>query len=269
MGKAGTIKLSIPQPCSQNWDEMSITDKGRFCDSCNKTVIDFTNYSDQQLADFFKRSKAHTCGKFRNDQLEKPLYTLQSSQNRSLPQLLVSAALAIGAINNANASGKQKDHTAIHAVWNTEKEGEKNNSTTGGDSAQVVSGRIIDRDTRLEVPGATVIVEGGRMAVTADVNGVFKLVIPDHVTTDTIQLTVMHTHYFNQTVKCAAGDLPMNITIELRPIEFELKSANFVNQLSGRVGGISVRNAPLRYRVKLWFRRAFYMVSRHKTQIPN
>jgi hypothetical protein len=260
MGKAGTIKLSIPQPCAQNWDEMSITDKGRFCDSCNKTVTDFTHYSDQQLADFFKRSKEHTCGKFRNDQLEKPLYSLQSSQSRSLPQLLISAALTIGAGNHVYANDKQADQTEIHAVLNEKKEGEKNNSIAGGDSARFVSGKIIDLTTRLEVAGATVIVEGGRMAVTTDVNGVFKLVIPDHVTADTIQLTVMYTHYFNQTVKCATRDLPINITIELRPIRYELNPPTFVNQLSGRVGGVSARRAPLWFRLKwrlLNFRRDY------------
>jgi hypothetical protein len=261
MRKSTSIQLSIPQPCSQNWEEMSIIGKGRFCDSCNKTVIDFTQYSDQQLADFFKRSKEHMCGKFRNDQLEKPLYPLQSSPNRSLPQLLVSAALVIGAINNANASEKQKDHTSIHAVWNTEKEEEKNNPTTGGDSAQVISGKIIDLTTRLEVVGATVIVENGRIAVTTDVNGVFKLIIPDHVTADTIQLTVMYMHYFNQTVKCAIRDLPMNITIELRPIRYELNPPTFyINQISGRVGGVSARRAPLWFRLKwrlLNFRRDY------------
>jgi hypothetical protein len=140
MRRSISVQLSIPQPCSQNWEAMSVNETGRFCDNCNKPVIDFTNYSDQQLADFFKRSKGTICGKLRNDQLEKELYPSQYSQNRSFPQLLVSAALAIGLGNNAYANDEHIAPTAIHVVASAEKEVEKSNAVTGGDSTRFVSG---------------------------------------------------------------------------------------------------------------------------------
>jgi len=47
------IQLSIPKPCHENWDAMSPVEKGRFCGSCQKQVVDFSNMNDWQIAEFF------------------------------------------------------------------------------------------------------------------------------------------------------------------------------------------------------------------------
>jgi len=65
------IHLSIPRPCHENWDAMTPSDKGRFCASCQKTVIDFTNMSDRQLAAFFKKPPSSVCGRVYDDQLNR------------------------------------------------------------------------------------------------------------------------------------------------------------------------------------------------------
>ena len=33
-------KITIPKPCNKDWNSMSPNKKGRFCNSCSKTVID-------------------------------------------------------------------------------------------------------------------------------------------------------------------------------------------------------------------------------------
>ena len=67
------ISLTITDPCSENWDQMSANEKGRFCSSCRKTVIDFREMSDRQLAEFFKNPPGMVCGRFYQDQLERPI----------------------------------------------------------------------------------------------------------------------------------------------------------------------------------------------------
>src|SRR6185436_3832810 len=64
------IQLSIPTPCHENWDAMTPVEKGRFCGSCQKQVVDFSTMSDRQVAEFFKKpSTGSVCGRFMSDQL--------------------------------------------------------------------------------------------------------------------------------------------------------------------------------------------------------
>jgi hypothetical protein len=73
------IQLSIAEPCHENWENMSPVDKGKFCGSCQKQVVDFSNMSDRQVAEFFKKpflslSKGGSvCGRFMTDQLEREI----------------------------------------------------------------------------------------------------------------------------------------------------------------------------------------------------
>jgi hypothetical protein len=72
------LQLSIPQPCHEDWDQMNPDDKGRFCASCHKTVIDFSAMNDRELAEFFKRptlrqAQGSVCGRFTNEQLDRDI----------------------------------------------------------------------------------------------------------------------------------------------------------------------------------------------------
>lgn len=61
-------KPHIAEPCSANYNQMSPADKGRFCESCCKVVVDFTKKSAQEILDFLSGNQ-DTCGRFRKSQL--------------------------------------------------------------------------------------------------------------------------------------------------------------------------------------------------------
>ncbi|MFA6152784.1 MAG: hypothetical protein WC716_15780 [Chitinophagaceae bacterium] len=66
--------LHIPELCHENWNEMTPESKGRFCGSCQKTVVDFTKMSDEQVKNYLldKKNK-NTCGRFYATQIGRPL----------------------------------------------------------------------------------------------------------------------------------------------------------------------------------------------------
>lgn len=67
------LTLSVSEPCCENWGKMTPDEKGRFCATCQKKVIDFTNMSDRQLAEFFEKPTGSVCGRFHHDQLGRPI----------------------------------------------------------------------------------------------------------------------------------------------------------------------------------------------------
>lgn len=66
------IKLSIPQPCHEDWNKMNPNEQGRHCNSCAKTVVDFTNMSDDDVKNFFlNKTTERVCGRFKQKQLQQ------------------------------------------------------------------------------------------------------------------------------------------------------------------------------------------------------
>lgn len=78
-----TLQVHIAQPCHENWEAMLPDEKGRFCQSCNKQVIDFTHMTDQQLLHYFTHAKGPTCGRFAQDQLQRDLTPGTVSRKKS------------------------------------------------------------------------------------------------------------------------------------------------------------------------------------------
>jgi len=76
------ILLHIPEPCHENWDAMTNANKGRHCQSCNKIVVDFSVMSDRQVLEYFKTTTGKTCGRFHDDQLQRPLVEPQKQPSK-------------------------------------------------------------------------------------------------------------------------------------------------------------------------------------------
>jgi hypothetical protein len=71
MGK--NVQLRIDNPCSESWDHMRPDHQGRFCSSCEKTVVDFTGMSDQEVISWIAKQKGNICGRFQGEQLNRDL----------------------------------------------------------------------------------------------------------------------------------------------------------------------------------------------------
>lgn len=94
-------KISIPEPCTENWDKMVPNEKGRFCFSCSKTVVDFTEMLPEEIQHFFIQNQSkNICGRIRKSQLDSitiqiPSYVLQS-QTHYRKMFLLALFIAMG-----------------------------------------------------------------------------------------------------------------------------------------------------------------------------
>lgn len=68
-----SLKLHIPEPCHESWNQMTPKEQGRFCGSCSKVVVDFSVMTDRQVLDYFSNYSGNTCGRFLNDQLNRTI----------------------------------------------------------------------------------------------------------------------------------------------------------------------------------------------------
>ena len=65
-------EIVLTNPCSENWNVMQVDSVGRFCDSCQKSVIDFTSKTDDEIKAFLKdKPGEQLCGRFYVHQVER------------------------------------------------------------------------------------------------------------------------------------------------------------------------------------------------------
>jgi hypothetical protein len=70
------FSIQIPSPCHEDWNQMLPAEQGRFCQACEKTVVDFSQMSDEQVLNYFKikqQTSERVCGRFRAEQVSKPV----------------------------------------------------------------------------------------------------------------------------------------------------------------------------------------------------
>lgn len=71
--ESSSIKIQLPLPCSVDWNSMNQQIAGKFCSTCSKVVIDFSDFSDAELLGFFKSNNDKICGRFHYLQLNRAL----------------------------------------------------------------------------------------------------------------------------------------------------------------------------------------------------
>ena len=65
------FKIHIPEPCGEDWDKMTPNELGAYCKVCQKTVVDFSGKSDEDIQKYLlDNENQKVCGRFRSDQLD-------------------------------------------------------------------------------------------------------------------------------------------------------------------------------------------------------
>ena len=63
-------QLQIASPCHENWNNMSPSERGKFCASCAKEVVDFTQKPKKEIVKFLEEATGSTCGRFKPEQID-------------------------------------------------------------------------------------------------------------------------------------------------------------------------------------------------------
>lgn len=179
---AKKIQLKIAEPCHENWDGMTPVEKGKFCGSCQKEVVDFTAMSDQQLVAFFKKpSTGSLCGRFNNEQLDRNI----EIPRKRIPWLKYFFHIAIPAFLLSIKASGQKPRPQIMGkiaapvcskpvMGDIVVENPKPAKQVESPAPKSIQGKIIDESGN-PVSYATVMIKGTKNGAAADELGNFNI----------------------------------------------------------------------------------------------
>ena len=157
------ISLNIKTPCSEDFNQFSPTQKGGFCGSCQKEVIDFTKMNAQDTINYFtNRSTENTCGRFNSSQLET---TLPKRKKLSFWSGIGLACLSLFSIHSAQSQ---------EAVKPLESSDKNPNDIAASQYEKniVVKGHVSDQG--ISFPAVNVVLEGTNIGTQTNFDGDFE-----------------------------------------------------------------------------------------------
>lgn len=135
------IQINIPSPCHEDWDKMTPVEQGRFCNSCQKVVTDFTNFTDAQLYSFFSKRTEEVCGRFYNHQLNRDIHIPTQPHSR-LYQYFIGFGLTLLFTQLPETSLRaQAPYAATKAYSN-------NKINDSGNEIATIKGKVLDEDKK-------------------------------------------------------------------------------------------------------------------------
>lgn len=220
----GSLLLNIPEPCHENWQNMTPQEQGRFCGSCQKIVVDFSAMTDKEILAYFSVASQQVCGRFSNDQLNKEL-EMPPARKRITWAYIWNVLLASVLVTKTYAQGvpQVKKQRLLPAI--AQKPVVVGWTTTSLDPVDVVipdkiKGVVLDAQTNQPVPGASMRIKGTQNGTSADATGNFEWPVENK---HTLELEFSAIGYEPQTVQ-------LNTTTDRKPLQVLLKPAAAVLQ---------------------------------------
>jgi hypothetical protein len=170
------IKITIPKPCNQKWSGMNQNAIGKYCDSCQQSVIDFTHFSDRELKSWFIEDQGKSCGRFKPEQLNRLILEESKFSIKKFKPSLIAASL-IAFLSFPKLSIAQVVKPAIDQTDNFST-GALLKNTLLSDSVKIIRGKVIDKDDKSPLPGVNIIVDETLFKTVTNSKGEFLLEIP-------------------------------------------------------------------------------------------
>jgi hypothetical protein len=261
--------LSIAQPCTESWAAMTPIATGRHCAACQKTVVDFTLKTDAEiLALLAQAAGSGTCGRFRAEQLNRPLQLPELTSRwrtwlaavltaGSLTSLLTTRASAQAAsVSYAGGPAPLVQSDRAPATPTQRLTGEvviappvvTAPSTAEPGKPLLLRGIVRGDDAIGPLPGVTIRIKNTEIGCSTNSDGEFELLIAPEHQSGQMQLSFVGFESQEQSI-ASFIDNDTGVT-QLRPVTFKMKESTMV--LGGlMIGYVITPPAP-------WHPRAFF-----------
>jgi hypothetical protein len=238
--------ISIPEPCQQQWQNMTETNGGRHCSACNKTVIDFTTMSNQQIIEILSASN-NTCGRLEEWQVRSVNLKLREQYQPLFNWTRITAAaslLFMLPVVGAYAQHKTIRKKQVHHVQP---------KSAKAISYRTISGVIRDSVNNSTLPGVVILVKGTHINSVTDMDGKYIIKVPEYADT----LLTNYTGYTNQNITIPRDSDCVDIALaECAHPRIIGYGTHTVTTLTGAISVITYKKTPF---YKRWYYRFIKM----------
>lgn len=161
------VQIAIPKPCHENWQDMTPTEKGRFCASCQNEVHDFTKLTDREVSAIIKRN-SNSCGRFLVSQVNRDLVV--PKEKSSLWVAASTVVVSFIGLGNYEAAAQETHQTEQHETQKNENASTNKSYRESKD----ITGIVTDIGD-LPIPGVNIKNLNTSSQAQSDFDGVFSI----------------------------------------------------------------------------------------------
>lgn len=158
------IQIAIPEPCNEGWQNMTPVEKGRFCASCQKTVLDFTYLTDNEIINLVSKND-NLCGRISDSQLNRNL--IQTKRTSNYFGYLATSVLAFLGLGAESVVAQERPVTEQTDLKYLNKVSDSVKNIT-------VTGIVKDSDGN-PLPGVSIIIKNAKTGVQTDESGKYSI----------------------------------------------------------------------------------------------
>ncbi|MFY9243498.1 MAG: carboxypeptidase-like regulatory domain-containing protein [Polaribacter sp.] len=197
-------QITIPKPCHEDWSKMTQTEKGKFCKSCNKEVIDFTNLSTSEISKKVLKEQ-NLCGRFKESQLNTEIEIIKKN---NFSKIAAGVAL-VSAITVTEPLFSQTKKDSIENVNQIQGKFIKVNDSI----EKFINIKGVIKDNSGTLPGVSVFLKGTSIRTETDFDGNFSIKIPNEKGKSTI-LVISYLGYHSQEIDILKIKKPLVIEMK-------------------------------------------------------
>ncbi|MBS1592913.1 MAG: carboxypeptidase regulatory-like domain-containing protein [Bacteroidetes bacterium] len=216
------LTVHIPNPCHENWHDMTPTAKGAHCAACNKEVIDFTHRTDHYIYQALQ-GRTDVCGRFFATQVGRSIEVPERPVLPPWMRRMAATVVSVFTLYKASAVPDQvpRIDTTAHQIDTTVRlTGE---AIVVPAHHPVLSGHVRDRETDCPIANASIRLLGTKMTAQSDSSGYFCFdEWISRTAIDSVSLLVKANGYDPKYVRVSAIDSVLDISLSATPLQQEV-----------------------------------------------
>jgi hypothetical protein len=242
-------RISIPNPCTMQWEEMEpVDEKSRSCSSCEKVVRDFTQMSDEELISYFQQN-GNVCGRFFSHQVDKDLLSPNIKRNGIFfKKLVLLNSFLFSVLTVVKAEPVLRKNAIATQIPAVNFFAPENNIPTGNPGIITISGTVKDSSSQGTIHGILIDLYYGNDSLHCftDTNGNYTFSLQHIPGLDSFRIVVDENYYdkFEKVIRVKeTGEIKMDVQLlraAIPPTRIES-----VLMMGGAVSTCHSRNRPV------------------------
>ena len=228
------FRFSIDNPCSEKWDKMIENGNAKYCLNCKKNVIDFTQFSDKELINYFTKNKKNVCGRLNENQLNKEFDFYKPSIQYSKILRIIAGLFVLSSFNQLKSQSFNTINQETYQDFNKKNSIFHENPIKSSEIEYIskIFLRITDANTKEQIKKAFIFVTDTSFNTQIDikhfreyigVNGMFEVNLNYIHADNFIKIHIIVEEYQNTTIilDLKKADSPYIVNVEKKRVIYQ------------------------------------------------